>query len=106
MVRQGEPANQTVKEIAQDVEVEITRVARLAREADKVTEKRHQGLQVDSGALGDEAEDGVPSGGHHPKYNRQRPKTTLGHSTRKSDRSSDRANRSTTRPHAMLWPPG
>jgi hypothetical protein len=44
MVRQGEPANQTVKEIAQDVEVEITRVARLAREADKVTEKRHQGL--------------------------------------------------------------
>jgi hypothetical protein len=40
---------------------------------DKVARKRHCGIQDDSGALEDEVEDGVASGGHHPKHRQQRP---------------------------------
>jgi hypothetical protein len=48
-------------------------VARLAREADKATGKRHQGQQDDLGASEDEAEDDAASEGHHPKFNCQHP---------------------------------
>jgi hypothetical protein len=42
MVGQGEPpADQTTEEIAQEAEVKITRVARLAKEANKAVGKRH-----------------------------------------------------------------
>jgi hypothetical protein len=74
MVGQGEsPADQTEAKIAQVAEAEITRAARLAREADKAAGKKHHGQQDDSGASEDEAEDGAAPGGHHPKFNRQRP---------------------------------
>jgi hypothetical protein len=71
MVGPGEPppppANQTMKEIAQDVEAKITQAACLAHEANKVAGKRHRGRQDDLGASKDEAEDGSASGGLHPK---------------------------------------
>jgi hypothetical protein len=74
MVGQGEPlANQTVEEITRVAKVEIAQAARLARETDKVAEKRHRGWQDDSRAFKDEVEDGAASvrGGHHPKFNWQ-----------------------------------
>jgi hypothetical protein len=67
MVEQGEPPTDKIaEEIAWEAEEGITRTARLAQEA---TMKRHNGRQDDLGLSGDGAGDGVPSEGHHPKYN-------------------------------------
>jgi hypothetical protein len=48
MVGLSEPADQTLEEIVRDAEAEIARATCLAREADKVAEKRHRGLQDNS----------------------------------------------------------
>jgi hypothetical protein len=68
MVGNGkEPRETTVEEIQREIEEEITRPARLAREAKRG--KRHNGLQDDSSALDDEPRDGAPTRRHHPKFN-------------------------------------
>jgi hypothetical protein len=61
----------TAEEIAWGVKEEITRVARLAKEADKG--KRHNGLQEDSGSSDDEPRDGAPSRRCYPKFNSRCP---------------------------------
>jgi hypothetical protein len=114
MVGQGEPlANQTVEEITRAAKVEIARVARLAREADKVAKKRHRGRQDDSRAFEDEVEDGAASvrgGGTIPSSTGNIWLTVtdseidLRHSTRKSAGSSGKASMFTARLHTMLWP--
>jgi hypothetical protein len=64
MVGQGEPPiEKTIEEIARESEEVITRVARLAEAA---VGKRCNDRQDDSGS----SQDGAPSRGHHPKYNR------------------------------------
>jgi hypothetical protein len=113
MVGQGEPlANQTVEEITRVAKVEITQAARLARETDKVAEKRHRGWQDDSRAFKDEVEDGAASvrGGTIPSSTGNIWLTVtdsginLRHSMRKSAGSSGKASMFTTCLHTMLWP--
>jgi hypothetical protein len=69
MVRQGEPPNLIAEEIAREAEEEIARAARLAWQGHNANGKRHQQWQDDSGAFDGEAENGVNSGVHHPKFN-------------------------------------
>jgi hypothetical protein len=68
MMGQGEqPPEKTAKEIALEVEEEIARAARLAKEADKG--KRHNGPDDDSGSSDDEPRDGATSRKQHLKFN-------------------------------------
>jgi hypothetical protein len=65
-----------MEEIARTPEAEITRAARLAREADKAAGKRHATSRNHHGGSGDSDEepgDGAASEGHHPKFNWRRP---------------------------------
>jgi hypothetical protein len=93
MVGSGEPPiDQTVEEIVWEAKTEIERLACLACEADKATEKTHQGQQDDSGASEDEAKDGAASGGITPSTTDSAPQdgsdsgTALECFTRKSTR--------------------
>jgi hypothetical protein len=67
MVAHGEqPTEKTIEEIAQEVEEEMARAAWLAQ---AVAGKRCNGRQDASGSSDDDARDGTPFGGYHPKYN-------------------------------------
>jgi hypothetical protein len=68
MVGQGDqPSDKTTKEIQREVDEEIAREARLARDAERG--KMHNGLQYNSGALEDEPRGGATSRKHHTKFN-------------------------------------
>jgi hypothetical protein len=63
----GELPEKTTEELQCEVEEEIARAERLARDLDR--RKGHNGLQDDSGGSEDEHKDGVPTRRHHPKFN-------------------------------------
>jgi NADH dehydrogenase FAD-containing subunit len=72
MVGQGDAlVEQTEEEVAQAAETEIARAEKLARNIEKVVEKRntsphnrHDGLAV----LNEDSRDGAAPRGHHPKF--------------------------------------
>jgi hypothetical protein len=96
------PTDETEAEIAQAVKAKITRVARLACEADKASGKRHHGQHQDSGALEIEADDGTAFGWTTPsstgivRSTEMDFETTLRLSMRNSNGSSGKVSKSTT----------
>jgi hypothetical protein len=67
MVGNGEELlNKSIKEIQQEIDIEPSHAAHLAREAERG--KRHNDMQDDSGASEEEPGDGAPTRRHHRKF--------------------------------------